>query len=381
MSKFITNQGFTSNKALWKSIVTDLTTNGFDVVSINGTLSQSGSLPEDLTAFVIQATTSVDPLATDQPWRIAGVVTDVSVELYCATPQQITDLGVVSIIRTEQVDGKDFNVLAGCIRGSRSTVGEADAHRDFFFHKGVDLASYLGTMVFERTETKDNPYEPVSTDAIISADWSSIPMSYALSISGHGIALHTSIEGRDDEGCRQNWLCIQRAINSDGTVVTTGKAPLFALWSHNGGGAHDNSTLFPSGIRRMTVRESDVNAPTEPTSAVQHSADAFAVMNPLQQVPFSEDGRFDFRLPQGFNTQRHSYPFEIDMIGYASADVISSRIPIEIQVYGELESDGSTPKKRKYLALSANSAKNTGMRLFILKEGGGIEPEAPAKSK
>ena len=118
------------------------------------------------------------------------------------------------------------------------------------------------------------------------------------------------------------------------------------------------------------MRESDVNAPTQPVNAAVHSADATAVINPLQQVAFSENNQFDFRLPQGFNTQRYSYPYEMDMVGYASADVISNGTTIETQVYGE--TDGDEPKLRKYKALSANSPKNTGMRLFILTEGGGV---------
>ena len=150
------------------------------------------------------------------------------------------------------------------------------------------------------------------------------------------------------------------------------------MFSSNGGGCQEESAYYPGtymldidGIKRFTVREADVNAPSNPVSAVIHSPDAFAVINPMQQVCLSETGRFDFRLPQGFNSHRHSYPYEIDMIGYGSADVISHHVDLDIQVYNEKNAD-QTPKLRSYRALNANGANNTGMRVFLLKSGGGV---------
>jgi len=113
-----------------------------------------------------------------------------------------------------------------------------------------------------------------------------------------------------------------------------------------------------------------VNAPTIPAPAHVHSADSSAVINPYQMVPFSEDNHFDFRLPQGFNTQRYSYPYEMDVVGYASSDVISNGTTIDVQVYNETV-DGQPsgdPLKRQYKALTANSPNNTGMRIFFLAD-------------
>jgi hypothetical protein len=59
------------------------------------------------------------------------------------------------------------------------------------------------------------------------------------------------------------------------------------------------------------------------------------------------------------------------MIGYSSADIISHRTELDIQVYGEKNAD-NTDKLRKYRALNANGAKNTGMRVFMLQSGGGV---------
>ncbi|MEG0374427.1 MAG: hypothetical protein RR672_02235, partial [Raoultibacter sp.] len=60
-------------------------------------------------------------------------------------------------------------------------------------------------------------------------------------------------------------------------------------------------------------------------------------------------------------------PYEMDIVGYASADVISNGTLIDVQVYNEMEDDTTTPKKRTYKALTANSPNNTGMRIFFLQ--------------
>lgn len=373
MSIYKEKQGFTDHQTMWADVVTTLKENGFTVVSINGSTGAGAIINSDLTKFVLQATTAVDPLADDQPWRLCGQLTEDGIQLFCASPAQIADDGTVAIVGVTGASATLRTHYAGCLSGvyPELTTIPVEYKKDWFFHKGWVSGSqgWPGTAVYpSETRGSDdlgNEYNDYVARSLANTDWSAMPLTYALAISDHGIAFHMSIEGRDNEGCRQAWFCIQRAINSDGSVVVTGKAPLFAIWSHNGGGHFTNAKLVKDGIRRMTVRESDVNAPSSPVSAVQHSPDAFAVINPLQQVAFSEEGQFDFRLPQGFNTHRHSYPYEIDMIGYASSDVISNRIPIDITVYNESAA-------RTYAAMSANSPNNTGMRLFLLKKGGGI---------
>lgn len=361
MSKFIQRTGYVDNKVMWKSIVADLVANGFKVIAYNGAAPIGSTVPEDFESFVLEATSTVDSLADVQPWRFAGKLTDISTELFAASPSQISDIGEISKRSTfEMGTTKDIPEYAGAIGYPRpKTLPQGLKKEDaaeFFWHKGKKSGYSLleGTMVYTPEDTLE------------SADLTANPMSYSLTTSDHGFALHISIEGRDADGCRQAWLCIQRPVDAAGVPVTEGKAPLFAIWSTQGGGNKDANTIRENGIRRMTIRESDVSAPAVPVSAVQHSADAFAVINPLQQVPFAEDGKFDFRLPQGFNTHRYSYSYGIDLIGYASADVISNGVPIDVQVYKE-ESSPDVPKKRRYRAISANSPNNTGMRLFMLE--------------
>lgn len=367
---FVTKAGFTSQKKLWAAIAKELVESGaMSIVTVDG--ASAASIPEEIASVVLSATNSVDPLVTDQPWRLCMKVTEDAVRLYAATPTQIRDDGTVAVTSRTQIGavgmGYTVPVYSGTIGNympeqktmpQQTPVLEQDT---FFYYRGRRSGSAqdlgcMGSMQF------DNDGGPVR---MADADYAANPFTFTLTVSDHGFAVHTFVEGQDDRGCRQNWFCIQRAINQDGTVVTSGKAPLFCIYSVSGGGSTDANTVWADGIMRFTVREADVNAPAPAVSAVVHSPDAFAVMNPIQQVPFNENGRYDFRLPAGFNTQRYSYPYEIDMIGFGSSDTSTNRIPVKVNVYKEAAD-------RTYRAVSANSPKNTGMRLFLLEAGGGV---------
>ena len=399
---FIEKTGFIDNQVLWKSILSDLVANGFDLISANGALATQVPSTK-LDSFVVKPKNTVDPLIAEQPWRIAVNCFPNSTRMYAGAPEQISDLGIVAKVGQVPFTSATIKPNYSGVIGSRymannvqipQDADKQDSNEVCFWHRGIDsttgvnATAYHGTMGFSSNTAVGGTVDQTNADSLIRADAAATPFTYSLAISDHGFALHLRVEGQDDAGCRQAWVVIQRAINSDGTIVKTGKAPLFCMFSVNGGGSPTNDTPLNlarstiSGlntglayaIQRFTVRESDVNAPTPAISASVHSADAMAVINPLQQVPFSENNQFDFRLPQGFNTQRYSYPYEMDMVGYASADVISNGTIIETQVYGETtgEGDAAEPKLRKYKALSANSPKNTGMRLFMLTEGGGV---------
>lgn len=370
---FVSKAGFISQKKLWAAIAKELVDSGaMSVVTIDGL--GGGAVPEEISSIVLDATTTVDELAADQPWRLCMKVTEDSVRLYAATPTQIKDDGSVSVasrVAVGPVTDPDYYLpeYSGTIGNYRpkqngSSPATPLLEQDtFFFYRGRRLPpgnstdkGSMGSMQFA------NDAGPTR---LCDSDYAANPFTFTLSISDHGFAVHTFVEGQDDRGCRQNWFCIQRAINQDGSVVTSGKAPLFCIYSVSGGGSTDANTVWAEGIQRFTVREADVNAPALPASAVAHTPDAFAVMNPIQQVPFNENGRYDFRLPAGFNTQRYSYPYEIDLIGFGSADTSTNRIPVKVNVYKETED-------RTYRAVSANSPKNTGMRLFLLEAGGGV---------
>ena len=379
MGFFNQKGGFVSQPTLWAAIAKDLSAHGMDVISVDGVAG--GPISDSINTVVLQATASVDPLATEQPWRLCIKAAANSVRLYAATPTQISDLGAVTKVAQIQYgtysSGKKLSILSGTIGNyapeqisNKATQIPVDLVDRFFYHKGaIDGSSSTGELYANGSMQFEGGAGPAS---LFYVDDAAMPFSYMVSISDHGIAVGTSVESRDNEGCRNNWFCIQRPIDPDTRqVVTGGAAPLFCLYSCAGGGSEDANSIWAGGIMRFTVREKDINAPAFPTSAVIHTADSFCVMNPLQQVTFNENGRYDFRFPAGLNTHRTSYPYEIDMVGYGSADVSSHKVGIELQVYKETDANGD-PKMRKYRAFAANCPNNTGMRLFFLEEGGGV---------
>ena len=420
MSYFVQKPGFIDNRVMWADIIKELTSNGgFTLISVDGStlVPTINDVSLGIDSAVIQATPLVDMLAEDQPWRICVKVTKDETQLYCATPKQIGDDGTVAVAyklnyAPYDSNSKDANIYSGCIGNvwNKTVDPNLQSYRPgathVFFSRGAladinnNLAADPGTFGYDIygntrrnaqgkvvSQGRPNVYSVPTGGALDSAqvfdfvqkalDYKAYPFSYAISCTDHGLAFASWIEGTDSYGCTQNWFCVQRAINSDGSVVTTGKAPLLCIYSVNGGGGTPTlvglaglKTLAPAevdayGIMRFVVREADVNAPTLAIPASIHTPDGNAVINPLTQVCFNENGRYDFKFPQGFNTARHSYAYQLDMIAYTSADVCSQRIDVQVQVYNEKNVDG-TPKLRTYRALSANSPNNTGMRPFML---------------
>ena len=98
-----------------------------------------------------------------------------------------------------------------------------------------------------------------------------------------------------------------------------------------------------------------------------NQADSDAIINRVNQVSLSEDGKYIVTFPARLNTTRYCYSYELDMIGITSADVVSQDIDVPINVYGESSS-------RIYKAMHATGINNTGMRVLVLTEGGGIDP-------
>lgn len=399
MSYFVQKAGFIDNRVMWADVIKELTANGgFTLISVNGsTLAPTiDDVSLGIDSAVIQATPLVDLLAEDQPWRLCVKATKDETQLYCATPTQISDTGDISVAYTLVGGTTNVDVYSGTIGNiwnkppASSGAYAAGATLSYFARGTAEVPStttgsgddrvvvpaippvpgsfgYLNSKGVMSLFKPSNPGNVGTTfDFVLrNFDYAAYPFSYSISCTDHGVAFSSWIEGTDGYGCTQNTFVVQRAINPDGTVVVTGKAPLFCLYTVNGGGSVDANDVDAYGIMRFTVRETDVNAPTLPISAVSHTPDGNAVLNPIQQVCFNENGRYDFKFPQGFNTARHSYAYQLDMIAYTSADVCSQRIDVQVQVYNEKNGDG-TPKLRTYRALSANSPKNTGMRPFVL---------------
>lgn len=183
------------------------------------------------------------------------------------------------------------------------------------------------------------------------------PMSYQLSITDRGMYLSVwQGAATDTTGEDFSWLLIQRPVKRDtGLVVTEGKAPVFAVFS------------VGNKIQRFVVRESDIVDASKNISAVEDTIDGTAIINDKRQIGVSESNQYIVNYPSRLNTTRFSYTYELDMIGYASATVVSGTTEIPQTLYGE-------ESPRTYLGMHANMPANNGMRIVALISGGGIAP-------
>lgn len=297
-----------------QNLMTDLVANGFS--EVGGETDFTG-----ITLAAFEADATVDPNAVSQPWRLRIEVSDGVngyIRIHAATPVQIADDRSVS------------NVSTVSQSGNLSITGQGN---------WVDNDDYY----------------------LAGAEVEAVPFGSLLNVSDHGIAFCMWAEGTQDF----SWFVIQRPVdNVNGTPLITGRAPVFCLFSTDGGNGSATDTKSQN-IKRFTVREADISRPSTSVDACRHSPDHAAVINPLQQVSVSEGNNYVLTFPNGLNTSRYVYKEELDMIAYTSADVISEASSVSLTVYGE-------PTPRVFRALHANGPFNTGVRLLFLTVGGGI---------
>tara|TARA_B100000214_G_scaffold357534_2_gene317235 strand:+ start:38144 stop:39157 length:1014 start_codon:yes stop_codon:yes gene_type:complete len=333
----VERNSYVSVQKLGKELAQDLVANGYTLIAANG--SDSSPVPSDgTTHYVFAPTTDVDPVGQD--WRLVLEATDADggfIRFWACHVTQLSDTYTVAANGTSSQSGHLF---------LDNEVGEPNSK------------------FMSRTDSNWSCFN------IGGVDPRAIPISYRLSISDHGISFFLWAESFDKAGDCFSWFTIQRPVQKDGTVVTTGKSPLFCVFATAGGGStniadSEDINAVESAILKFVVYETDVNAPTRPESAVKVGPDSRAIINPLQQVSLSEDNNYTIRFPQGINTQRYDYSYELDMIAYTSADVISQNQAIDVPLYGEDE-------PRQYIGMQANFPRNTGMRMFCLIKGAGI---------
>lgn len=212
-----------------------------------------------------------------------------------------------------------------------------------------------------------------------------IPMSYALTVSDHGVVLAVWDQAVDqyetNEGHRFSWLNIQRLVDKDtgAPLVDQNKSfcPLFCTY----GVYHEK---FQKSMY-FVVRESDIHRPSEELNAGEDAPDSNAVLNMFEQVAVSEDYEYVITVPSGLTTQRYLYLEEADLIGYTSADVISNGALSEFAMYDEgtcsvtghtdqasCEANGGDWESttRLYKGLPSTGKFNTGMRMLMRWYGG-----------
>lgn len=394
----VERHNFISVQDLCASIVNDMQSNGFKVLNYNGTPNTVGgtvTIDNTITKVLLAATDEVDPIAVEdddvshpnyalrQPWRFVVEVdqTKQAIRWYCCTPTNIV------------FDGSDFDVAVSYFNTNNHVQGLEAKQR----YTQIKKSGMLGSQSFTRAQRIISPNWPGGVPKFADADDSdeykyswryehfgfdienmdreSIPLSYRLAITDHGIAMCMWTEAFDDAGDRFHWWNIQRMVNKDtGEPIIgnelpgiEGKAPLFCVFSMIGGGGGESSVDAAAydDVYYFVVRERDVNAPTFPVSASIDTADSNRIINTVQQVSISEANKLVISMMKGLNTQRYAYPHELDMIAYVSADVVSQWANVNVRQYGEAED-------RSFRALKANHLKNKGMRILMISKGAGI---------
>ena len=340
----VQRSGYVNVPELYYSVITDLLANGFTLVFPTGQLSVPVA-GTDYTPFhaTLEATSAVDPLFAQQPWRImfdctgqfsgqTGSVPHVG-DIFVATSLQLPSSGVVSPLDTPDGSSTAHPFPAGMINGLGLVTSTTSVDNP--------AMSFI-TRYFRMTKTQQNG----TTSA------GSYPMTYRLAVSSNGITLFVWEDASDNVGNQFSWISIQRPVDhATGKPVLTGHAPLFCVFGVN------------SDVYKFVVREDDILKPTVPMDATVNLPDSQAILNASPQVAITESNQYVITFPNGLNTQRYMYTSELDMIAYTSADVVSGFTDVPLTVYGETTA-------RSYKAMSANGPNNTGMRILMLSTGG-----------
>lgn len=306
-------------EALTRDVVAKLITAGFDLIAVDGaagtTVTPTGK------SFYLEASDTVDPLYENQKWGIILAADNSAKTL------------AVNVLPVNQVNTTDYTAAKRSATVDIGRLSKSGLAANFF----VDLV---------------NDWKMDST-----ADMTAYPLTYDLIISDHGIALHLNAEGFDNTGTAFSWFVVQRGVQ-EGDTKPGDQSPLFCIFSCGGGLNGDPDTIKPEAIQRFTVIEEGISSATVPLSAVQPTPDSAPIINPLQQVMIAENNRAIVLFPQMINTQRYVYFATLDMLGYTSADVLSSGSIIQLNPL-------KATNKTKYMGMNANGKDNRGMRLLL----------------
>lgn len=404
MSGFVVeSHGFTKGSALISDVITKMINNGFAVkylsTATNGDLTFNAATAGDAYRITLEATGDVDPLnatavSEKQPWRVCFDVQGADLVLaHVGTPIQLSDDGKVAVVNTlvsytvESRAGQNTKTDTKRLMNPYDIVGtvgavlstgkipdiKAPPQSASDGQAGVDIPAKVtasgawspdGWQAATGT-TGDEPSEKSVIDDVtkcfinrgrrVLSSGNAAPLSYRLAITPRGFWLGVWEDATTAEVATFfNWMLVQRPVDRNtGQVLTTGKAPVFCVNS------------IGNLIWQFTVREQDIFRPGKRRPADTDIEDSECIINTYNQVSLSEDGKYIVTFPSRLNTSRYRYPHELDMIGITSADVVSQFTDVPLTVYGESSA-------RTYKALHANTSSNTGMRILVLQQGGGI---------
>lgn len=377
MAGFTVERGpFTSATKLVASLIDDMVAHGFTLVSPGTFNSSTATAPYKVT---LEASSTVDPLQADQPWRmVLDVQQEQTAFCYVGTPLTMPNDGSITYFR-EVVQSSSVKELrpTDVLGNVNYKMGTDEVNTS----DPKDAAINKTTLVWTPpTSGSGQPVVDHPEFGFINrryriptiADGALAPMRYRLSITDRGIWFGIFEEGISaSDGYNFNWVLVQRPVDRlTGETIVDGKAPVWAV-AYNAPNLDFPTTSY---MFQHVVREKDVLRPysgdLDAPQSLRRRADinqddSDAIINNVNQVSLSEDGKYIVTFPARLNTARYCYSYELDMIGITSADVVSQDTEVPLTVYGE-----SSP--RQYLAMHATSTNNTGMRILVLTQGGGI---------
>lgn len=306
-------------EALTRDLVAKMITAGFTLIAVDG--AAGTTVGPTAKSFYLMASATVDPLFANQKWGIILKADNTAKTL------------AINVLPDIQVSTTDYSAAK---RSATVEIGR-------LAKSGLIASSFIDLIADWKMDA--------------TADLAAYPLSYDFITTDHGVALHICAEGFDNTGTAFSWFVAQRGVQA-GDTTPGDHSPLFCVFSCGGGLAGDPDTLKPEAIQRYTVIETGIYSATVPLSAVQSSADAAPIINPLQQVMIAEGNRAIVLFPQMINTQRYVYFATLDMLGYTSADVLSAGSVVELNPL-------NAANKTKYLGMNANGKDNRGMRLML----------------
>lgn len=290
---------------------------------------QNFTLASGAGKFVMDSSLTVNPKHATQPWRMLVDVSGATggagqIKIAFANPEQISNAGATSSF-PGGVDTNGARIMGQL--GAAWNKASSSALGDVFVNRSIANQTFdAGTTI-----------------------------SYVLTATERGIAFFIWDEA-SDASPKFSWFLVQSAVNKDtGAPRVDELSPIFCVYSCDA-----------QQPQKFVISESDIFRPTVSKPADEDSIDSAAILNSKQQVAIAIGNKYLVTFPNRLNTDRYAYTDELDMIAYTSADVISEDSEIPVRPYGE-------SVDRVYRAFKANGANNTGMRLLMLVEGGGID--------
>lgn len=380
----VLKEGFATAGKVTLDVIDTMLANGFKAIfPVDGTgayVKPTGATAEKF-IVTLEASGSVDPLnkpevTTKQPWRVAFRVSDnATMGIFVGSAAALPNDGslpyttasvpmsagptMTRLVGAKGIVGADYTPYKNAVpTPSPLYFTSADLFMPHWNNKTEGFINRKARVWLDVATTaapggaESPPVYPTDPTKDVSATY---PMTYYIVITDRGFAL-SIWEGSaaDMSGQNFSWMLVQRPVQRDtGAVVVDGKAPVFCVNS------------VGNQINRFVVRESDVVDASAIVRADVDSKDCTAIINSKKQVGVSENNQYIVNYPSRLNTPRYAYTYELDLIGYASATVISSTTEVPQRLYGE-DTD------RTYIGMHSNQPQNNGMRLLMLKAGAGI---------